>query len=115
MSADPHLLRNPFLALAPDHDGYIAYDIERNRLHKLNAAASLIVELADGTRTAAAGTSSMKRISARIFARSQHEEPTHKEAQPRSYLMSKLLFSACITALVIALIGLMWAYQRIFG
>jgi predicted TPR repeat methyltransferase len=48
------LLRNPLVALAPAEDGYLAYDAARHRLHRLNAAAALIVELCDGTRTAAA-------------------------------------------------------------
>ncbi len=48
------LLRNPFVALAPTDDGYLAYDVSRNRLHRLNPTAALIVELCDGTRSAAA-------------------------------------------------------------
>jgi predicted TPR repeat methyltransferase len=54
MNADPRLLRNPHVALAPTEDGYLAYHTKRDRLHRLNAAAALIVELCDGTRTAAA-------------------------------------------------------------
>jgi predicted TPR repeat methyltransferase len=54
MNADARLLRNPHVALAPNEDGYFAYDTKRHRLHRLNAAAALIVELCDGTRTAAA-------------------------------------------------------------
>ena len=54
MSTDPRLLRNPFVALAPTEDGYLAYDTAHHRLHRLNAAAALIMELCDGTRTAAA-------------------------------------------------------------
>ena len=53
MNADARLLRNPFVALAPTDDGYLAYDVTRHRLHRLNPAAALIVELCDGTRTAA--------------------------------------------------------------
>jgi predicted TPR repeat methyltransferase len=53
MSTNLRLLRNPFVALAPAEDGYLAYDASRHRLHRLNAAAALIVELCDGTRTAA--------------------------------------------------------------
>jgi predicted TPR repeat methyltransferase len=52
MNADARLLRNPHVALAPTEDGYLAYHTKRNRLHRLNAAAALIVELCDGTRTA---------------------------------------------------------------
>jgi len=46
------LIRNPFLALAPLDDSYLAYDMERGRLHRLNPAAALILELCDGTRSA---------------------------------------------------------------
>lgn len=53
MNTSAPLLRNPFVALAPAEDGYLAYDAARHRLHRLNAAAALIVELCDGTRTAA--------------------------------------------------------------
>jgi predicted TPR repeat methyltransferase len=54
MTADLRLLRNPLVALAPADDGYLAYDTVRDRLHRLNPAAALILELCDGTRTAAA-------------------------------------------------------------
>ena len=54
MNTDARLLRNPFVALAPTEDGYLAYHPKRHRLHRLNAAAALIIELCDGTRTAAA-------------------------------------------------------------
>ena len=37
--------RNPDLALAPGEGGYLAYDIKARKLHRLNATASLIVEL----------------------------------------------------------------------
>jgi predicted TPR repeat methyltransferase len=53
MNTNARLLRNPLVALAPAEDGYLAYDAARHRLHVLNAAAALIVELCDGTRTAA--------------------------------------------------------------
>jgi len=53
MNADALLLRNPFVALAPADDGYLAYDVARNRLHRLNPSAALIIELCDGTRSAA--------------------------------------------------------------
>ena len=46
-----HWIRNPFLALAPQDDGYLAYDMESGRLHHLNLAATLILELSDGSRT----------------------------------------------------------------
>ncbi|WP_298864480.1 PqqD family peptide modification chaperone [uncultured Gimesia sp.] len=36
--------------VSPLADGYVAYDTETDRLHRLNATASLIVELCDGTR-----------------------------------------------------------------
>jgi len=48
-SSDP-LFTNPALALAVGDDGYLAYDIRRHRLHRLNATASLILEMSDGTR-----------------------------------------------------------------
>jgi len=54
MNTSARLLRNPLVALAPAEDGYLAYDAARHRLHRLNAAAALIVELCDGSRTAAA-------------------------------------------------------------
>jgi len=54
MNADAPLLRNPLVALAPTEDGYLAYDAAHHRLHRLNAAAALIIELCDGTRSAAA-------------------------------------------------------------
>jgi predicted TPR repeat methyltransferase len=53
MKSDDRILRNPLVALAPAEDGYLAYDIETSRLHRLNTAATLIIELSDGTRTAA--------------------------------------------------------------
>ena len=52
MNTNVQPLRNPLVALAPAEDGYLAYDARRHRLHRLNAAAALIVELCDGTRTA---------------------------------------------------------------
>jgi len=54
METNARLLRNPLVALAPAEDGYLAYDAAHHRLHRLNAAAALIVELCDGTRTAEA-------------------------------------------------------------
>ncbi len=53
MNLDDHIFRNPAVALAPVDDGYLAYDIESSRLHRLNPAAALIIELSDGHRTAA--------------------------------------------------------------
>ena len=52
MNPDARLLRNPLVALAPTDEGYLAYDTTGDRIHRLNAAAALIVELSDGTRTA---------------------------------------------------------------
>ena len=46
----PALTLNPAVILAPAEQGYIAYDANNHRLHQLNAAASLLVELCDGTR-----------------------------------------------------------------
>ena len=54
MEPEALLLRNPFVALAPTDEGYLAYDVARNRLHRLNPSAALIIELCDGTRSAAA-------------------------------------------------------------
>src|SRR6185369_164236 len=52
MNADDRILRNPRVALAPSDDGYLAYNTENSDLHRLNAAASVIVELSNGTLTA---------------------------------------------------------------
>jgi predicted TPR repeat methyltransferase len=52
MNADDRILRNPRVALAPSDDGYLAYNTENSQLHRLNAAASIIVELSNGTRSA---------------------------------------------------------------
>src|SRR5437773_1322184 len=52
MNADDRILRNPRVALAPSDDGYLAYNTENSELHRLNAAASVIVELSNGTLTA---------------------------------------------------------------
>ena len=46
-----HLVLNPSVLLAASPDGYLAYDVDNNRLHRLNPTAALIVELCDGTRT----------------------------------------------------------------
>jgi predicted TPR repeat methyltransferase len=53
MNADVRILRNPRLALAPSDEGYLAYNIENSQLHRLNAAASLIIEISNGKHTAA--------------------------------------------------------------
>src|SRR6185369_7274805 len=52
MNANDRILRNPRVALAPSDDGYLAYNTENSQLHRLNAAASIIVELSNGTRSA---------------------------------------------------------------
>lgn len=48
-----HLLLSPSILLAAGEDGYLAYDVDLNRLHRLNPTASLLVELCDGTRSRA--------------------------------------------------------------
>ena len=53
MNPSDRFIRNPRVALAPTADGYLAYDTDTDRLHRLNPAAALIVELSDGTRSAA--------------------------------------------------------------
>ncbi len=40
----------PSILVAPTEDGYVAYDPATDRLHQLNAFASLLVELCDGNR-----------------------------------------------------------------
>lgn len=52
MIGQGRLIRNSMLALAPAEDGYWAYDIQASRLHHLNPAAALILELCDGSLTA---------------------------------------------------------------
>ena len=52
MNADDRILRNPRVALAPSDDGYLAFNTENSQLHRLNTAASVIVELSNGTRSA---------------------------------------------------------------
>src|SRR5262245_53134194 len=52
MNADDRILRNPRVALAPSDDGYLAYNTENSQLHRLNTAASVIVELSNGVLTA---------------------------------------------------------------
>jgi len=42
--------RNPDLAMAPGEGGYLVYDIKARKLHRLNATASLIVELCSRDR-----------------------------------------------------------------
>lgn len=45
------LIKSPSVALAPSSDGYFAYELHSARVHQLNPAAALILELSDGTRT----------------------------------------------------------------
>jgi predicted TPR repeat methyltransferase len=45
MNDSTTIRRNPNMALAPGEDGYLVYDIKAQKLHRLNATASLIVEL----------------------------------------------------------------------
>lgn len=45
-----HLRINPAVLLATADDGYLAYDVESGRLHRLNATAALLAELCNGTR-----------------------------------------------------------------
>src|SRR5215469_6443491 len=42
---------NPVILLSPVDGGYVAYDPAKDNLHQLNAAAALITELCDGTRS----------------------------------------------------------------
>jgi predicted TPR repeat methyltransferase len=53
MKMDDRLARSRFVAMAPAEDGYLAYDTNSGKLHRLNPAAALIMELCDGTRNAA--------------------------------------------------------------
>ena len=41
----------PAVLLSASEDGYVAYDVRRDRLYRLNPTAALIVELCDGTRS----------------------------------------------------------------
>ena len=45
--------RNPAALFCPGDEGYLAYDPATDRVHRLNAAASLVIELCDGQRTPA--------------------------------------------------------------
>src|SRR4030095_3151351 len=36
--------------ICPSQDGYLLYDLDADRLHHLNPAACLVIELCDGTR-----------------------------------------------------------------
>jgi predicted TPR repeat methyltransferase len=47
------LVLNPSVLLSPLAEGYVAYNTDTNCLHELNPTAALLVELCDGTRTAA--------------------------------------------------------------
>ncbi len=42
---------NPALLLSPVDGGYVAYDPQTDRLHRLNPLAALMLELCDGSRT----------------------------------------------------------------
>ena len=44
------LTRSASVILSASEDGYVAYDMRRDRLYRLNPTAALIVELCDGTR-----------------------------------------------------------------
>ena len=44
------ILLSPTVVLAPAAEGYLAFETVTERLHQLNATASLIVDLCDGTR-----------------------------------------------------------------
>lgn len=44
------LERSPTVVLAPGEEGYLAFESRSGRLHRLNPAAALILEMADGTR-----------------------------------------------------------------
>src|SRR5436305_613259 len=44
---------NPSVVLAPAEDGYLAYHVALEQLHRLNPTATLLLELCDGTRTEA--------------------------------------------------------------
>ena len=45
------LVLNPSVLLATSPDGYLAYDADGNRLHRLNPTAALIAELCEEPRT----------------------------------------------------------------
>ena len=45
------LSRKRSVLLSPTAEGYLAYDVELDRLHRLNPMAALMIELADGQRT----------------------------------------------------------------
>jgi len=47
------LTLNPNVVLASATDGYLAYDMHRGRLYRLNTPAALVTELCDGTRSLA--------------------------------------------------------------
>ena len=44
------LALKPSALLSPSDDGYLVYDVNARRLHRLNAAARLVIELCDGSR-----------------------------------------------------------------
>ena len=51
MPTRPLLRLSPSVLLSAAPEGYVAYDIRRDRLYRLNPTAALIVELCDGSRT----------------------------------------------------------------
>ncbi|MGC8464645.1 MAG: PqqD family peptide modification chaperone [Acidimicrobiales bacterium] len=46
-------MRNRDLEITETEDGIVIYQPERDRVHTLNASASVILELCDGTRSVA--------------------------------------------------------------
>jgi len=49
----PNPILDPAMLVSPVEGGYVAYDPASDQLHQLNPTAALIVELCDGSRTAA--------------------------------------------------------------
>ena len=50
MATSRALQLSPSVVLSAAEDGYVAYDVQHDRLYRLNPTAALIVELCDGTR-----------------------------------------------------------------
>ena len=48
--ADSRPRINPSVVLAAVDEGYLAFDTQRDRLHRLNPVAALVLEMCDGTR-----------------------------------------------------------------
>lgn len=46
-----NLQLKPTVLLAPGDEGYLAYELDAGRIHRLNPLAAVIVELADGSRS----------------------------------------------------------------